>query len=82
MKKIVTILIAMYQRTLSLDHGMLRALFPLGVCRFYPSCSEYTKQSVERYGVAQGLAKGVWQLLHCHPFSSKKLVIRKVKQYV
>lgn len=37
-------------------------------CRFTPTCSEYTYQAVERYGVLKGLWLGVNRLLRCHPF--------------
>ena len=37
-------------------------------CRFYPSCSEYASQAVERYGLAQGGWLALRRLLRCHPF--------------
>ena len=37
-------------------------------CRYYPSCSEYMRQAVEKYGVARGLWMGVKRLSRCHPF--------------
>ncbi len=39
-------------------------------CRFTPTCSEYTRQAVERYGVLKGLWLGVKRLCRCHPASS------------
>ena len=36
-------------------------------CRFYPSCSEYTKESVKRFGVIKGLYLACRRLLKCHP---------------
>lgn len=39
-------------------------------CRFTPSCSQYTLEAVQRYGVLNGGVKGAWRLLRCHPFSS------------
>lgn len=39
-------------------------------CRFTPSCSEYTRQAVERYGVGKGLLMGLKRLCRCHPASS------------
>ncbi len=40
------------------------------VCRFYPSCSEYFIQAVEKHGVVRGSAKGVWRLCRCHPWNA------------
>lgn len=39
-------------------------------CRFEPSCSEYTAQSILRYGPVRGLYLGVRRLLRCHPWSA------------
>ena len=68
-RKIVTLPIVLYQRTLSFDHGPMRGAYPHGYCPFYPSCSEYCRQSVMKYGVARGLGKGAWRILRCHPFT-------------
>lgn len=38
-------------------------------CRYYPSCSEYAAQAVERYGILRGLVLAGWRLLRCNPFS-------------
>ena len=38
-------------------------------CRFYPSCSEYTRQAIERYGLFGGGWLGVKRLARCHPFN-------------
>ena len=38
-------------------------------CRFYPTCSEYAAQSLEKYGVIIGGAKAVWRILRCNPFN-------------
>jgi putative membrane protein insertion efficiency factor len=37
-------------------------------CRYYPSCSEYMRQAVEKYGVARGVWMGIKRLARCHPF--------------
>jgi len=37
-------------------------------CRFYPTCSEYTAQSIERWGVVKGLFLGIKRIIKCHPF--------------
>ena len=38
-------------------------------CRFYPSCSEYTRQAIEKYGVLIGSWKGVKRILRCYPWA-------------
>ena len=38
-------------------------------CRFTPSCSEYTRQAIVRYGFCKGAAMGAWRICRCHPFS-------------
>lgn len=39
------------------------------VCRFKPTCSEYTYHAVEKYGVLKGLWLGLARIFRCHPFS-------------
>ena len=38
------------------------------VCRFYPTCSEYMRQAIEKYGVLKGGWLGIKRLCKCHPF--------------
>jgi putative membrane protein insertion efficiency factor len=38
-------------------------------CKFYPSCSEYAAQAVERFGILRGLVLACWRLLRCNPWS-------------
>ena len=38
-------------------------------CRFTPSCSLYTLQAIEKYGLLKGILMGARRLLRCHPFS-------------
>jgi len=61
--------IRLYQRTLSPDHGIISKLFPLGYCRFNPTCSEYTHQAIEKYGVFRGSWLGFKRVLRCNPGS-------------
>jgi len=60
MRAIILGLIRLYQNTIS------RALPP--TCRFFPSCSEYAYQAIERYGVIQGGWIAIKRIARCHPF--------------
>ncbi len=61
MKKIGIILIKIYKIFLS-------PLFP-PCCRFYPSCSTYALEAIDRFGLLKGGLLSFWRLLRCHPFS-------------
>jgi len=37
-------------------------------CRFYPTCSQYVIDAIEKRGILIGIIKGVWRVLRCHPF--------------
>jgi len=37
-------------------------------CRFYPSCSTYAVQAIERYSIVKGLYLAFLRILRCHPF--------------
>ena len=64
MKKICIYLIEWYQRNISsfFESKNIR-------CKYYPSCSEYTKQAIEKYGVIKGGILGIKRILKCNPFS-------------
>ncbi len=61
MKKIFIKLINFYQKRISpcLGHH----------CKYYPSCSEYMKQAIEKYGCIKGIFLGTIRILKCNPFS-------------
>ncbi|HBK35311.1 membrane protein insertion efficiency factor YidD [Candidatus Uhrbacteria bacterium RIFOXYA2_FULL_40_9] len=68
-RTIVCICIRIYQKTLSFDHGFLKFLTPYGHCRYYPSCSEYGYQAINKYGVIKGGWKAFSRVLRCHPWA-------------
>ncbi len=37
-------------------------------CRFYPTCSEYTHEAIQKHGLFKGILLGTKRLLKCHPF--------------
>lgn len=68
-KRVVISLIKFYQKTLSFDHGPLKSLYPNGFCRFYPTCSQYAIDAIEKYGIIKGGLKAAWRVLRCNPFN-------------
>jgi len=38
-------------------------------CRFYPTCSEYSLQAIEKYGAAKGIVLSVKRISRCHPWN-------------
>jgi putative membrane protein insertion efficiency factor len=37
-------------------------------CRFYPSCSDYAQQAIERHGPLRGVYLSLRRVLRCHPW--------------
>ncbi len=70
MKKIILASIRFYQKT-SFFHGFFFRMFYLTdkICRFSPTCSEYTYQTVNKYGAGKGLFLGFKRILRCHPLN-------------
>lgn len=66
---VVVGVINLYQKTLSPDHGLFKARFPYGYCRHFPSCSEYSKQAITKYGLLKGGWMATGRVLRCNPFS-------------
>jgi len=62
-RKIVLGLIRFYQKIIS---PLLKA-----TCRFRPTCSQYTYEAIERYGLWRGVVLGLKRILRCHPFNKR-----------
>ncbi len=63
MKYAVLSAIWVYQKTLS-------PILPTS-CRYYPSCSHYSQEAVEKYGVVKGIWLGVKRLGRCRPLGGQ-----------
>lgn len=62
-------LIKIYQKTLSFDHGYLKVFYPNGYCRFYPTCSQYGIEAIEKKGILKGSILTCWRIIRCNPFN-------------
>lgn len=62
MKRILLALIRFYQKHLS-------ALKGYSSCKFYPTCSQYALQAIEKHGALKGGCLALWRILRCNPFT-------------
>lgn len=60
MKRLLLAAIHFYQRNLSPMHKPC--------CRYYPTCSAYAVQAIERFGAGKGLFLALCRVIRCNPF--------------
>ncbi|MFA7292919.1 MAG: membrane protein insertion efficiency factor YidD [Rhodocyclaceae bacterium] len=60
MKRLLVLLVRFYQYALSPFLGRR--------CRFFPSCSEYTAEAIQKHGAWKGLRLGLKRVSRCHPW--------------
>jgi putative membrane protein insertion efficiency factor len=65
-QKILIWAIKKYQKYISPDHS---SLSQCPYCRFYPSCSEYAVEAIEKKWVIIWWIKAIWRILRCQPWS-------------
>jgi len=61
MKKLLLWLINIYKKGIS--------PYTTPKCKYYPTCSTYAYQAIEKHGAFKGTGMAVWRLLRCNPFS-------------
>lgn len=61
MKYLTILLVKLYKRFIS-------PLFP-PCCKYYPTCSTYALQAIERFGAFRGILLAIWRILRCNPWS-------------
>jgi len=69
-QKIVLFFIRVYQKTLSTDHSFWAKPEKFRICIYSPSCSEYTYQAIENFGLIKGGIMGIARVIRCNPFAS------------
>lgn len=64
MKKLILFILKLYKKFIS-------PIFKtMGVeCKYYPTCSEYAKLAIEKYGCIKGTYLSVKRIIKCNPFS-------------
>jgi len=65
MKKLPAIILAAFVKFYQFA---LSPLWP-NSCRYYPSCSEYTRQAILTHGAIKGVGMGTWRIIRCNPWS-------------
>ena len=60
--------IALYQKTISPDHGIFQYMHGTRRCRFFPSCSDYAMQTLRQYGLGFAIMLSLKRIGRCHPF--------------
>lgn len=62
MKKMLICLIKFYRRYLSGLKGH-------PTCKYFPTCSQYAIEALEKHGLIKGSLLAIWRILRCNPFS-------------
>ena len=71
-KKLKQFLAKSLIRTLEVYQARISPLLR-SACVFYPTCSEYTKQAIKKYGAGKGLLLGIRRILRCHPWQKNHI---------
>jgi uncharacterized protein len=74
MKILLILIIKFYRIFLSPVKGLLIHIFSPSCgehagCRFYPTCSQYAIEAIEKYGALKGGIMAVKRILRCNPFN-------------
>ncbi|MDP3793550.1 MAG: membrane protein insertion efficiency factor YidD [Candidatus Uhrbacteria bacterium] len=69
-RRVGQLLIVIYQRTISLDHGPLAKFVPFRICRYHPTCSEYGYEAIGIFGLFRGSWLTLKRICRCHPWST------------
>lgn len=48
---------------------VISPVLPFNRCRYYPTCSEYAIDALQKFGTAKGTLMAVKRIARCHPFS-------------
>lgn len=60
-RKLEIFVIDLYKRYISPSLG--------SHCKYYPTCSVYVREAVDKYGIIEGNILGIYRIIRCNPFS-------------
>lgn len=66
MRWVILKILKLYQKLIS---PIIHSINGSWGCRFYPSCSDYSYQTIEKYGLLKGFFKSLKRIIKCHPFN-------------
>lgn len=70
MKNIILKFIKLYQKTIFFRKAILKQLYLTDAsCRFQPTCSNYSYQAIEKYGLGKGVILSFKRIIRCHPWN-------------
>lgn len=75
MKKMLIAIIKFYRKYISPFKKSFYSIFSFGFshnvgCRFYPTCSQYALEAIEKYGAFRGSIMAIKRILRCNPFNN------------
>lgn len=62
-------IIKIYQFFLSFDHSFWAKYVDTRICIHYPSCSQYTYEAIDKFGLVKGSIMGFFRILRCNPLA-------------
>lgn len=69
-KNLGKLLIRFYQKFLSFDQSFWGKRLGYKVCIHYPTCSQYTYEAIDRFGLIKGSIMGFFRIMRCNPFAT------------
>jgi putative membrane protein insertion efficiency factor len=71
-KELGKLLIRFYQKVFSFDHSFWAPWVNYRVCVHAPTCSEYTYEAIDRFGLIRGSIMGFFRILRCTPWTEHR----------
>jgi uncharacterized protein len=70
MKLVIINAITFWQRTFAMRENILRSFgLTAHTCKYTPTCSQYTKEAVQKYGILRGIFMGLKRVFRCNPWN-------------